>query len=439
MVHATRFRYFIIAMVSLYIHHVIYQDSYEAQSLNYNIETDAMVTSTAADEVWLTVFVHGTIVLHPRFLLENIPALKHDKADQTLYGQVLHDSRSTPLLLQNQAIQQLGLQKINEPFNQRGNTAGALAYILQELQYSSDSSHKTCNYYYTFGWSGLISESTREQAGADLYHELGQEIAAYEAKGISPKIRVIGYSHGGSVCLNIARAATDEKWHIDELILLGAPIQPTTDYLIASPLFKKSYIIFSHGDSVQMHDFFSPHFSRRYFKGDECFELPDNLTQIQLRMAKNISHEYSTAPREHSFFYRRALSPGHIELWFFGWTPNYYRKRYPLYPLPTVAFIPYIVKQVQQHVVDHNPARPLIVTIAPDQEIMSIALHEKDKCPTIVPFVCTDMVDSLAQTMLADYKPHNYKKAYYQERDKIIKESIKRHMQKRPTAACTFE
>lgn len=427
-------KYCIIALTGLYIQQALYHGESGLQSLSYNIETDATVTAVAED-IWLTIFVHGTIVLHPRFLIENIPALKHDKADQTLYGQVINDSRPIPLFFQNQAIQQEGLQKIYAPFNQRGYTSGALAHILQELQYSVDPAHRIRNHYYTFGWPGLLSESTRKQAGMDLYNELADEIASYEQKGISPKIRLIGYSHGASVCLHMAEKADCNRYQIDELILLGAPVQPATDYLIASPLFKKSYMIFSHGDRVQVHHFFSYNFSRRYFKEDETLQLPDNLTQIQLRIAKTISPDYPIMAREHSFLYGRALSPGHIELWFFGWTPNYYRKRFPFYPLPTVAFIPYIVQQVQQQMPNPDPTWPIIVTVAPEQEIMSIASGPKDPCPAIVPFISVDTIDALVETMLTDYKPHNFKKQYYDKRDEVIRESIKRHMKERPTAA----
>lgn len=422
-------RYLIIIVVSIYLQTLLENKKDSAlQSLNYLIETDATVTTEHRD-IWLTVFVHGTIVLHPRFLIENIPALKKDRGEETLYGQVISDSRSAPFLFQNQAIQEPGLHIISEPFCRRGYASGALAYILEALNY-----RQSLNYYYTFGWSGLISESTREQAGAQLYHELAMEIERYKQKGIVPKVRVIGYSHGGNVCLNMARDVIESPWHVDELVIMGTPVQPTTDYLITNQLFKKKYVIFSLGDSVQKHDMFSSH-SARYFSDKQDFDLPCSLTQIQLRIAKRVSSDHDITPREHSFFYKRPLSPGHIELWFFGWTPNYYRNRYPFYPLPTVAFVPYIIQQIQNQVLEHNPEQPLVVTIAPDQELMSIACNNADKCPIITPFIPIETLDALAETVLNEYKPHNYKKEYRKKRDKIIKKSIKRHMRVRPTAS----
>ncbi len=427
MKHTITLRYLIIIVASLCLLHQKKNDV--RQWLGSHIEADASVASAPRD-VWLTVFVHGTIVLHPRFLIENIPSLKADKADQTLYGQVIEDSRSAPFLFENQTIQDLGLHRIDEPYQRRGYAAGALAYVLDALDYQQ--SH---NYYYTFGWSGLISESARIQAGAQLYNELSEEIECYKQKGIVPKIRVIGYSHGGNVSLNMACNVDTSDWQVDELVTIGTPLQPPTDYMVTSPLFKQVYVLFSFGDKVQDRDVFSPYSSHRYFKNDEGFDLPDSLTQIQIRVAKRVSDDHPVAPREHSFMYQRPLSPGHIELWFFGWTPNYYRKRNPFYPLPTVAFVPYIIKQVQNQTLIHSPEQPLVVTLAPDQELMSIACNDKDKDPIIVPFIPVETLDSLTETVLSEYKPHNYAQEYRRERDKIIKESIKRHLQARPTAA----
>ena len=433
MKHSYIIRCTIILLISLYIKECIHHQNDKKQLFCNDIETNLDIESTNAD-VWLTIFVHGTIVLHPRFLIENIAALKHDKVDDTLYGHVIKDARSISFFFQSQAIQEPGLKKINESLIKRGYTSGALAYTIQRLQCFMSLDNQTRNHYYTFGWSGLISNSSRKEAAHKLYIQLDNQIREYKQRGINPKIRLIGYSHGGNVCLNMAHYACNNDWHVDELILLGVPVQPATDYLIADPLFKKSYHIYSREDHVQQHDFFSFGFSRQYFKPHGEFELPDNLTQIKLRVAKTVSCEYPIIARQHSFIYHRPLSPGHIELWFFGWTPNYYRKRYPFYPLPTIAFIPYVIHQIQQNVTGHDPERPLVVTLAPEQEIMSIAMNKKDKCPLIVPFVPMETLDELTELMLTDYKPHNYRERFYKKRDCIIREAIKKHMKKRPTS-----
>lgn len=199
-------RYTIILLISIYLRQQLQQAFKPDQSLGYHIQTDLCVMPVG--DVWLTVFVHGTIVLHPRFLIENIAALKHDKAESTLYGQVINDARSMPFFFQTQAMQEPGLRKINEPFDKRGYASGALVYLLQHIQNAMLPTQKTCQHYYTFGWSGIISDSARVHAGAQLHHELTSEIEHYKKQGICPKVRLIGYSHGGNVCLNTARSAT---------------------------------------------------------------------------------------------------------------------------------------------------------------------------------------------------------------------------------------
>src|SRR5204863_8304961 len=117
------------------------------------------------------------------------------------------------------------------------------------------------NQYYTFGWSGLLSPKSRYNGGAELFKSLSTELKnEFWDHSIFPKIRLIGYSHGGNVCLNIAAAKNNidpnSPLSIDELVLIGVPIQTETDYLSADPIFKKIYHIFSRADHIQRIDFF---------------------------------------------------------------------------------------------------------------------------------------------------------------------------------------
>jgi hypothetical protein len=41
-------------------------------------------------------------------------------------------------------------------------------------------------------------------------------------------------------------------------------------------------------------------------------------------------------------------SPGHTELWFFGWAESGYRKNLHMYPLPGAVFIPYLMSVAQK-------------------------------------------------------------------------------------------
>ena len=58
-------------------------------------------------------------------------------------------------------------------------------------------------------------------------------------------MRVIAYSHGGNLALQLGAVhvtkSAEEQFTINELFLFGTPVQTETDYLINSPLFNKVY------------------------------------------------------------------------------------------------------------------------------------------------------------------------------------------------------
>src|SRR5262249_9749337 len=156
------------------------------------------------------------------------------------------------------------------------------------------------------------------------------------------------------------------------------PIQYETDYLINDPIFKKVYNFFSRSDRVQKLDFFScgAFFSDQVFKSHCDFEVPDKLVQIELRVIRKINEAkqpFCLTDDQLPLLYNgtccsrliRNVSPGHAELWFFGWTPMHYRSTFPLYPLPIVAFIPYILNTIRPYEYNFCPEKPITLTIDP--------------------------------------------------------------------------
>jgi hypothetical protein len=110
--------------------------------------------------------------------------------------------------------------------------------------------------FYAFGWSGKLSMSIRRQAACHLYEELQRIVKEYKAKyQQDPTIRLITHSHGGTVALNLARIErepTDEPFTIDELILLGCPVQRATKKFIENDIFKHTCALYSGLDMVQI-------------------------------------------------------------------------------------------------------------------------------------------------------------------------------------------
>ena len=128
---------------------------------------------------------------------------------------------------------------------------------------------------YIFGWSGKLSFTEREKEARNLYHALQNISIKYKnTYNTQPIIRIIAHSHGGNVALNLAKIHKQENafaLYVDELILLGCPVQKETAYYTADPIFKKIYSLYSHSDIIQIIDpqgLYSrgrPFFSKRRF------------------------------------------------------------------------------------------------------------------------------------------------------------------------------
>lgn len=378
-----------------------------------------------AREVWLNFFVHGIMSIKPHLTASNFLRFMRDDVENTTYAKAVEIMRQNNHFYKNQAMQDFGHLKIDPTLMDKGNASSALARILDEVTLWSHGPHIE-NHYYTFGWSGLLSPTCRYKEALGLYNAIDQEIESFQAKGIIPKVRVIGYSHGGNVVLNLGgvrqKEAVNKNLVIDETLLLGTPIQSETDYLIQDEVFKKVYNIFSTGDRVQKLDFFSFNrfFSQRVFKERPGFILPKKLIQIQLKLTRNTPKSRSNKKKFANTynFKNKAIvsgkshllkdsSPGHAELWFFGWTPVHYRQTFALNPLPAVSIFPLIIKTVNE--VEHqlHPEHPIIFDMRPEHGITLIKSVKQHKFHKVVEFIPQETFKKL-QAMAHPYAPDSF-------------------------------
>lgn len=403
---------------------------------NPSVET---LNKSSDKTVWVTVLVHGIIMISPSLVVENLAPIISDKAKRTRYGKTVKVARKNPVLFENQAMQEEGLHAIDLSRHERGYGAGALANAL-EVVYDDIENCPHERKYYTFGWQGLLSHKTRVTAGKHLFDQLNAEIHRLKSEGYLPRIRLIGYSHGGNVCLNVGREAQlcHPDWYVEELILVATPIQNESDYLVQEKFFKKCYSIYSESDHVQSLDFFSFNrfFSRKRFKNHKKLELPDNLTQIRIKVRKHLKDSQIINPPIQHFVSknRRAISPGHVEFWFFGWTPKYYRKSFPFNPIPMVTFIPYVIGQINCTQSKTCPCKPVVVTIAPAYEQMNIK-NSAIPSDCAVDFIPMDEINQLKELILS-YKPNNYPKKYDKAKRRIFKKARRAHQEERFDFIC---
>lgn len=405
-------------------------------------QTDTVQTSTT--ETCLTVFVHGIMSVKPHFTCANCIRFIFDRVQNTNYARTVEIMRQDPIFYQNQAMQEIGLKKIDTTHIQKNNASSALAAVFETV-YQANADVPTDNHYYTFGWTGLLSPSQRYRDSYDFYRAFAAEIQKFRDRGIEPKIRIIGYSHGGNVCLNLAKVYQCNPelptFTVNELILLGMPVQCETDYLVNDPMFEKIYHIYSRGDRIQKLDCFSfkRFFSRRLFRSRCDFKLPNKLIQIQIKCTRMIQstsrriqqrrcnykkHAYNvkSAPivSGKARFMRNA-SPGHIELWFFGWTPVSYRHHFPLHPLPIVAIMPIILQAVNDFQEKSLFHKPTLIDIRADHEIMVIKNQKSQRVLTFARFLTHAEMQKLAQLVL-QYAPDHYTSKMYNSRIQVASE-----------------
>ncbi len=399
----------------------------------------SQLTSTPTHhDPWITIFVHGIVNVQPHLNLKTILRLMNDRVEGSNYQKRIAAIRSDPFFQRNQAIQGLGLVPVDKTNTAsiKGAAASALATIFDQIYTWESHRSGDDNYYYTYGWSGLLSPSIRLKESHEFYRQLKEEITKYHAQGIYPKIRMVGYSHGGNIVLGLASAYkkdTHQTFSIDETILLGVPIQEETNHFVASQLFKRVINLYSRADRIQPLDYFSyKRFgSDRQFKPRHGLRLPKKLTQIEIRLFRNTkasTPKTLTCPDKRFDFDNprilsgrtqglRNTSPGHCELWSFGWTRTFYRKDFILSPLPVVALIPYLVESIKELAPDTSDSRHLIADIRLDQEMLIIREKHHDE-PHLIPFMSRSQVEEL-KNIARNFAHTRPTKREYQRRLKL--------------------
>jgi hypothetical protein len=368
---------------------------------------------------WVTIFIHGIISVKPHLSMTNFVRFMRDKIADSTYSRTVEIIRKNDFFYQYHTMQELGLHPVDLSICRAGAASVAFTRAYNVLTKKIEA-EPAKHYFYTFGWSGLLSAKMRSLEAELLYTSLVDLISDFNQQGIFPKIRIVGYSHGGNVALNLASAARtkkdqDSSFVVDELILLGVPVLPDALSLVSSILFKDVYHIFSVRDRIQTLDCFAINrfFSDRMFRGTPDMPLPKNLTQIQLNIRRPIEKTYAPKICSHDKKSRclhhrnklRNVDPGHTELWSFGWTASHYRDKHPLHPLPAGVLIPYIIEPLKRHAIT---SRNLVVEFQPHEESIIITDNTTKKIH-LIPFISKEELKKLCQETLA-YKPINFDK-----------------------------
>lgn len=423
-------------------------------------------------DVWLTVFMHGSFGTMLGLL--SFFKVMSDNVENTYYKKITSSMRYDPYFYQTQPLLAPGLHTVLPTFNplsvfdetfeaaaegvvQKNELRKYAVYPVSAAykMLSSEVSDET-EYFYAFGWSGLVSQYRRRKEAIRFYNVLQEERAKYEAKGVYPKIRIIVHSHGGNVALNLAAVAEilqngletppvresyasddaydtaaamytlliglphqrtvseerhQKKWDyrpvssslwVDELIMLGTPIQPETAHLASSDFFTRVYNIYSPNDKVQRMDWVS---TRRAYSQQKIDVVKageegprGHLIQVELTVNKNIedlevihdSYKAQDRNREeqrwwHTLFTSPGLTaaetnpdPQHKELWFMQWQKE--QKPHAqdfIAPYPYAIFVPIIRSLVLEHFRhDAQVSEDLAVTCSFNEHGAELALRD---------------------------------------------------------------
>lgn len=305
----------------------------------------------------MIVFIHGTIFPVP--FCTDFEELRQSFFDQKKnIFQAYMDASRMKGIYQYQPIGQRGLQPIMSGNSCSVGCQWAVKTCKHVFGLVDDYAHAPVSFY-TFGWSGALKQSSRLHYGRQLYQELSKEVEVVLAqKKITRdnlEVIIMAHSHGGNVALNMATCCdTALRALVDQLVLLGTPIQKETQGFVKSPLFKSIYSFYSEGDKIQTLDFVSTEgTSKRRFSG----VLDKKLTQVEVTIGKE--------------------KPTHCELWFFkGYNNILYRSSLDIHPLPFSAFIPFVLqKKVMASLGDH--ANDLLLNLARNDEVFEITLKKR--------------------------------------------------------------
>ena len=390
-----------------------------------NIYVFVLLYSTLMAEkkdIWVNVYIHGTITPHLS-MCDFFKVLNHTQKN-SIYAEITRLIRTDPFFHQAQPIQELNLKKAFPTKSQKGHGANIFAEFYDKIsKMISPDDHEIK--HYTFGWSGLLSNSSRRKSAQKLFEQLHRKLKKMEMQELHPRVRIIGYSHGGTLALYLGDEAHKHRpipFHVDELILISTPIQEDTKKYVCSPFFKKVFSFYSKGDRVQGSDFLSSpdhSFSHQTFLDKEDFKVPNKVTQIEIRfLRKNIYVKHPDGSIK-KLRRREHVHPGHTEMFFFGWAADWYRQHFPITPLPTALVLQIPILHIKDKEITGTNLR---ATIIPEDESIIIK-NKKTKAETSIPFFTKKEFSDLKKE-LNQFRPQNYRNRY-KEKVKEAKEKAK--------------
>lgn len=460
-------------------------------------------------EVTATVFMHGSFATMLGFL--SLFNVIEDNVENTYYKKVTSGMRYDPYFYQMQPLLAPGLHPViptftvpvaDEPLTEEQERRLYAVYpfsaayktiadtvalsnninLDHELSSTGLRKDKYCDrreqnsephFFYTFGWSGLVSQHRRRKEAVRFYNMLSDEIAALEQKNISPKISIVSHSHGGNVALNLAgihellacglehepvresfetddeyaavlalykhiislppRSAVrdtrhQKKWDyrptlgtvaVDELILLGTPIQPETAHFAASQFFGRVINLYSPNDKIQRMDWVSTR--RSYSQQRFDWLLSKESQPVDDRHVVQLELTVNKTPEELAQIHKESLqrdTEGDKQRWWHTLLSNPGLTSTPLNPDPQHKELWFMSwhKLEQTHAQDHIAPYPYAIFIPVIKEMLARLDVQGQKKSSDLSLTCT-FSENQVQFDLRDYQTLEQLSSYALDRE----------------------
>ncbi len=304
----------------------------------------------STQEPWVTIFIHGTLCIEKLLNMETLITLSRISIEGSRYQRLLYALRQEPYAYTAQAAQLPGLIPINIHKNPPTTSAELFAQLYKVMQEQYFPEEKTMEWL-TFGWSGGMNHLERLMESKKLYKNLLQYLKEKKRQYPNLKLRLVTYSHGSNIALNLARLhlEKEEPLKINQLIMIATPVIAEMEDCIYSPIFSEIYSLYSRYDTASTLDIFSTRgfFPSRRFHKKRGEGFPPHFKQVELEL-KLTAKNYTKKPNNSNRTIEK--SPGHLEMWLFGW-PNltiFCRRNFPLTPLPAALLAPAILAHLKK-------------------------------------------------------------------------------------------
>ena len=225
----------------------------------------------------VTVFIHGTTA--PFLALFNVKQTLEDKFNgNTIYERSMNEVRTSGQLEESDLLLGLGMIDITKEVKAKKlapklrhkaayNIVRAFDRIAREIDDPQEIRR-----YFTFGWSGKMSEKARFAAAEELYDSLKKIKAEEELQGHAVSFELHAHSHGGQLVFHlpvIRKQRKEKNFVIDQAIVWGTPLYYPNTRTVTWGMFKKFYNCYSEGDRIQPIDIFSTtrHFCHHTLEG----------------------------------------------------------------------------------------------------------------------------------------------------------------------------